>query len=85
MDSVAVPLPAVFAALFGGVATIGVLNRAIFAPERLGLRSDTLVGLALMSFYFFVESFQWFKTAFIDRSVPDAMLVAREEIDSWIG
>lgn len=39
----------VVAALFGGVATIGVLNRAIFAPERLGLRSDTLVGLALMA------------------------------------
>ena len=48
-------------------------------------QASVLVGLALMSFYFFVESFQWFKTAFIDRSVPDAMLVAREEIDSWIG
>ncbi len=43
------------------------------------------VGLALMSFYFFIESFQWFKAAFMDRHVPENLLVAREEIDSWIG
>ena len=48
-------------------------------------QASVLVGLALMSFYFFVESCQWFRAAFIDRSVPDNMLVAREEIDSWIG
>lgn len=43
------------------------------------------VGLALMSFYFFIEFFQWFKAAFMDRHVPENLLVAREEIDSWIG
>ena len=39
----------VAAALFGGLATIAVLNRAIFAPGRLRVRLDTLVGLALMA------------------------------------
>ncbi len=38
----------VAAALFGCVATVAVLNRAVFAPGRLRLRADTLVGLGLM-------------------------------------
>ena len=63
-------------------------SRSTFLGDSFSVvyfQASVLVGLALMSFYFFVESFQWFKAAFIDRSVPDAMLVAREEIDSWIG
>lgn len=48
-------------------------------------QASILVGLSLMCFYFFVESFQWFKAAFIDRKVPEKMFSAREEIDSWIG
>lgn len=42
------------------------------------------VGLALMTFYFFAEFCQWFKCGFIDRAVPDEMMSARGEIDSWI-
>jgi TRAP-type C4-dicarboxylate transport system permease small subunit len=48
-------------------------------------QASIFIGLALMSFYFFIESCQWFKAAFVDRQVPEKLLVAREEIDSWIG
>lgn len=48
-------------------------------------QSSIFVGLTLMSFYFFVEFSQWFKAAFVDHRVPENLLAAREEIDSWIG
>jgi TRAP-type C4-dicarboxylate transport system permease small subunit len=48
-------------------------------------QASVLIGLALMCFYFSVESCQWFRAAFVDRKVPDDLLAAREEIDSWIG
>lgn len=48
-------------------------------------QASILVGLALMAFYFFVEFCQWTKAVFITREVPEELLSAREEIDSWIG
>lgn len=48
-------------------------------------QSSVLVGMVLMAFYFFIEFCQWFHVGFIACSVPDEMMSARKEIDSWIG
>lgn len=63
-------------------------SRSTFLGDSFSVvyfQASILVGLSLMCFYFFVESCQWFKAAFIDREVPQHMLSPREEIDSWIG
>jgi TRAP-type C4-dicarboxylate transport system permease small subunit len=48
-------------------------------------QASLFFGFALMLFYSVVESYQWFKAAFIDRDVPHKMFLPREETHSWIG
>jgi TRAP-type transport system small permease protein len=43
-----------------------------------------LVGFVLMCFYFFVEFLQWFIPVLKNQPVPDGMMSARKETESWI-
>jgi len=47
-------------------------------------QTSILVGLSLMSFYFFVEFVQWLDVIFVKKSIPEEMLSSRKEIESWI-
>jgi len=43
-----------------------------------------LCGLILMSFYFLVEAIQWIRPVLKGGPIPEEMMLAREESDSWI-
>ncbi len=43
-----------------------------------------LVGFALMCFYFFVEFLQWITPILKNEPVPEEMMSARKETESWI-
>ncbi len=45
----AIALSQILASLIGGIATLWVVNKAVFAPDRLRPRKDTLLGLLAMA------------------------------------
>lgn len=47
-------------------------------------QASILVGLALMCFYFLVETVQWLQLLLKGKPIPKEMIEARKEIDSWI-
>ncbi|WP_367339720.1 TRAP transporter small permease [Aminivibrio sp.] len=47
-------------------------------------QASILVGLALMAFYFFVEFIQWVRIIAGKDQIPEEMIAARKEVESWI-